>query len=116
MKGGYRDAGLAALVNSLHGSRFRRRSRPQSWLNHCPHKLRCDPTPPGMLLQPDPRSPNRLQRFACSCFSPSKTNPATSYLGLFVVSVSILKGVIVKSELLPRFSSANIKDQCGNGG
>jgi len=25
------------------------------------------------------------------------------------VSVSILKGVIVKSELLPRFSSANIK-------
>jgi len=26
------------------------------------------------------------------------------------VSVSILKGVIVKSELLPRFSSANIKD------
>src|SRR2546430_10714334 len=44
----------------------------------------------------------RSQRFACSCFSPSKTNPATSYLGLFVVSVSILKGVIVKSELLVR--------------
>jgi hypothetical protein len=55
------------------------------------------------LLQPDPRNPNRLQRFACSCFSPSKTNPATSYLGLFVVSVSILKGVIVKSELLVRW-------------
>jgi hypothetical protein len=36
-------------------------------------------------------------------------------LGLFVVSVSILKGVIVKSELLPRFSSARIKIRVGIG-
>src|SRR4051794_12090693 len=100
MKDECRGAGLIVLVNSLHGSGVRRRSRLQFSLNHCRRKLLCDPTPLSMLLQPDPRSPNRLQRFACSCFSPSKTNPATSYLGLFVVSVSILKGLVVKSELL----------------
>jgi hypothetical protein len=63
-----------------------------------------------MLRQPDPRSPNRLQRFACSCFSPSKTNPDTSYLGLFVVSVSILKDAVVKSELLAVLSPERFKD------
>jgi hypothetical protein len=59
------------------------------------------------LLQPDPRSPNRLQRFACSCFSPSKTNPATSYLGLFIVSVSILEGVIVNQNCWFRSTCSN---------
>src|ERR1051325_11558389 len=65
-----------------------------------------------MLLQPDPRSPNRLQRFACSCFSPSKTNPDTSYLGLFVMSVSILKGAVVKSELLAALCPEVIQNPC----
>jgi hypothetical protein len=32
-------------------------------------------------------------------FSQAKQIPHTSYWGLFIVSVSILKGVIVKSEL-----------------
>jgi hypothetical protein len=33
-----------------------------------------------------------------SCFSPSKTNPAYQLLGIILVSVSILRGVVVKSE------------------
>src|SRR5690348_12097848 len=52
-----------------------------------------------MLPQPDPHSPNRLQRFACLLLFSKQTNPATSYLGLFWCSVSIQTGSVVKSEL-----------------
>jgi hypothetical protein len=53
-----------------------------------------------MLLQPDPHSPNRLQRFACFLLFSKQTNPAYQLLGIILVSVSIQTGSVVKSEFV----------------
>src|SRR5262245_20137472 len=84
-------------------------------MSHCQCILRYDPTPLNMLLQPDPRSPNRLQRFACLLLSPRRQIPQASYLGLFCCSVSIQRGMAVNSEFITTITPVHQEGQPKDG-